>query len=333
MLIFYAKNSCRPGFLLAFFSTALALIVAALGVYSRFTDTGFDCSGWLDCDGGFSVMRENTLEVFKHYFSAGGWTEIMHQLLSAVLTLLVIWLAVNSWRLREDDSYPFRLPTFILFLVVWQSMLGMWSVDLVLWPQAALIHLLGGIVVCALLWLLALRLDGTYWVASKEIISRLDQIKPWITLAIIIVLIEIALGGWTSVKFAAFACSDFPSCQNAWWPEMNLQEGFNLVQPLGIEALESKARVAVNVVHRLGALIATVYLLGLSAFLLVVLDYRVQRMGCILAAVLFGQVIFVIGAGYVRDSAVSTIMHHLGSMLILLILISLASRVAHAKQK
>lgn len=114
---------------------------------------------------------------------------------------------------------------------------------------------------------------------------------------------------------------------------MNLQEGFNLVQPLGIEALESKARVAVNVVHRLGALIATVYLLSLSAFLLAVLDYRVQRMGYILAAVLFGQVIFVIGAGYVRDSAVSTIMHHLGSMLILLILISLASRVACAKQK
>ena len=333
MLIFHSNNSRRPGFLLAFLATALAVIVAALGVYSRFTDTGFDCSDWLDCDGGFSVMRENTLEAFKHYIGVGGWTEIAHQLLSAVLTFLIILLAINSWRLRQDDDYPFRLPTFILFLVLWQSILGMWSVDLVLWPQAALVHLLGGIVICALLWLLALRLDGKCWVASKEIISRLDKIKPWITLAIIIVSIEAALGGWTSVKFAAFACPEFPSCQNAWWPKMNLQEGFSLIQPLEIEALESKARVAINVVHRLGALVATIYLLSLSAFLLTVLDYRVRRMGYMLAVVLFGQVIFVIGAGYVRDSAVSTIMHHLGSTLILLTLVSLASRVAYAKQK
>ena len=330
--IYNRGGTCKPRFYVAFIATALSVLVAMLSVYSRFTDAGFDCSERLDCDNGFFTITKQS-SAFAHYFSAVGWAELAHQLSLFILLCLVIWLAVSSWALRKDCNYSLKLPVFILFLVLWQLMFGMWFINLVLWPQIALINFLSGMAICALLWLLALRLDGKYWEVSKKNVHKLGQIKPWVILAIIIILIEIALGGWTRVKFAAFACPDFPFCQNKWWPEMSLKRGFDLIQPFGIEALESKSRVAINVIHRVGALITTIYLLGLAAFLLTIRDHRVQRMGLILCIILIGQLVFVVTAGYVRDSVFSSIVHNFGSILILLVLISLVSRVVSAKQK
>jgi len=329
---YYRCGVCKPGFYVACVATALSVLVVILSVYTRFTDGGFDCSEWLDCNNGFFTITKQS-SAFVHYVSAEGWAELAQQLSLFLLLCLVIWLTVSSWNPRKNGNCSLKLPVFILFLVLWQLMFGMWFINLVLWPLIALINFLSGILICALLWLLALRLDGKYWEVSKKNIYKLGQIKPWVILAIIIILVEIALGGWTRVKFAAFACPDFPFCQNKWWPEMSLKRGFDLIQPFGIEALESKSRVAINVIHRVGALITTIYLLGLAAFLLTVRDYRVQRTGMILCIVLIGQLAFVISAGYVRDSAFSSIMHNFGSILILLVLVGLASRVVSAKQK
>jgi heme a synthase len=339
MSIFNAPKFRKPGFKLALIATILSAVVVVLGAYTRLIDFGFGCSDWPSCYGQLSFFSDGVdgYGVGGLAIESGIWPELVHRYLAGILGLSIIVLAVGSWRRRDDDSYPFRLPTFILFLVVWQVLFGMWTVKLTLWPQVVTVHLLGGMVTLSLLWLLTLRLDNKRWKISAEIIDRLAQFKPWIVIAIVIVVFQILLGGWTSANYAAFACPDFPSCQNQWWPEMDLKNGFNITQAFGpsslSEVLESEARVAIHFVHRLWALVATVYLLGLTILLLTVKHRRIRRMSIILAMVLLTQLLFVVISGQIRSSLITAIVHNIGAALLLLILVTLATRVWTAKLK
>ena len=331
MLNLNENISRRCLFLTASLAVVFSVLHVNLGVYRRFKDTSFDCLEWFNCGGSFYVSDEGLIGALKYYVSVVGWIDLTHEISYIILVLLVVFLAVCSWLFLKNQKYPFRLPIFVLFLVFWQSILSGWSDYIVFWPQIALLDFLMGITTCSLLWILAIRIEDKQWLASKKIIDSFDKIKPWVTLAIIITLIEITLGGWTSVKFASFACPDFPFCQSSWWPNMDLKEGFNFVKPSSLEVLESEARVAINVVHRLGALVSMCYLLGLAIFLLTVFDHRVQRIGINLIAVLIVQMVLLTYAGYIRDPVILTMVHSLGSLMLLLILVGLASRMAYAK--
>ena len=78
------------------------------------------------------------------------------------------------------------------------------------------------------------------------------------------IVIQIGLGGWTSANYAAFVCPDFPQCQGQWWPTMNFSEGFhlwlntNLTYEGGI--LSQTARTAIQMSHRIMAIITSIYL-------------------------------------------------------------------------
>jgi heme a synthase len=76
--------------------------------------------------------------------------------------------------------------------------------------------------------------------------------------------VQIALGGWTSSNYAAVACPDFPTCQNAWWPHADFRHAFVLWHGLNTNyeggVLDNAARVAVHLTHRLGALVTSLAL-------------------------------------------------------------------------
>ena len=146
-------------------------------------------------------------------------------------------------------------------------------------------------------------------------------------------MIEIALGGWTSVKFASFACTDFPLCQNSWWPAMDLKEGFNFNKPLGLEALDSQPRIAIHMVHRLGVLVAMIYVLGLSVFLLKTPFYKINQVARVLMCILFIRMIFLAYAGYLQDTVFLTIVHNLGSLTLLLVLAGLAVKMTYVSRQ
>lgn len=115
-------------------------------------------------------------------------------------------------------------------------------------------------------------------------------------IGLLVLVLQIALGGWTSSNYAAFACPDFPTCQNSFWPQMDVKDAFVLWRGLGIDyeggVLDHPARIAIHFVHRLGA-IAAALALGLLAFA----AWRrgptasIRTAGAILAAVLIAQLI------------------------------------------
>lgn len=186
--------------------------------------------------------------------------------LDPYLWIIVIIYFLNLSRLiifQDESKTPFKLPSFIAGLVILQGLFGMWTVTLNLWPQVVTLHLLGGFCTFSLLWLLFQRLSGWHWSADASTVIKFMQLRPIALAAMVLVIIQIAIGGWLSSNYAALACPDFPLCQNEVWPDANFAQGFNIFQHIGPNylggLLDNKARIAIHLSHRIGALFVLVF--------------------------------------------------------------------------
>lgn len=173
---------------------------------------------------------------------------------SAVLSSVAIALPLFA-ALRLDRSAPWRVAVVAFAVVILQAMLGMWTVTLLLKPVVVMAHLLGGLLTFSLLGYVALRLGGTQ--APTDAQARL---RPMVVVALVLLTLQIALGGWTSANYAALACGiDFPKCAGTWWPTADFREGFVLWRGIGVNyeggVLDAAARAAIHVAHRIGALV------------------------------------------------------------------------------
>ena len=260
----------KAGFRLALLATLLALVVVLLGAYTRLTHAGLGCPDWPGCYGFISVPQsEAQLAHAERHFpdapveAAKGWSEMVHRYFAGTLGLLIMVLAARAWRQRRLADQPFKLPMFILLVVVAQAAFGMWTVTLKLWPQVVTGHLLGGFATLSLLFLLALRLSGV--LPALAVPRRLQR---WATAGLVLAIVQIALGGWVSSNYAAVACVDLPTCHGQWWPQADFANGFHLSQHIGPNylggQLDSEARTAIHLTHRLGAVLLTLVLLGLA---------------------------------------------------------------------
>ena len=260
----------KPGFRLALFATLLALIVVLLGAYTRLTHAGLGCPDWPGCYGFISVPNSEAqlAHAELHFPDAPveahkGWNEMVHRYFAGTLGLLISVLAGRAWVHRRQPGQPVKLPLFLLAVVIAQAAFGMWTVTLKLWPQVVTGHLLGGFATLSLLFLLTLRLSG---VLPALTVPR--RLQHWATAGLLLVIGQIALGGWVSSNYAAVACIDFPTCHGQWLPPADFANGFHLTQHIGPNylggQLDSDARTAIHLTHRIGALLVTLVLLGLA---------------------------------------------------------------------
>ncbi len=260
----------KPGFRLALFATLLALIVVLLGAYTRLTHAGLGCPDWPGCYGFISVPKSEAqlAHAELHFPDAPveahkGWNEMVHRYFAGALGLMITVLAARAWMNRRHPGLPLKLPLFLLAVVFAQAAFGMWTVTLKLWPQVVTGHLLGGFATLSLLFLLTLRLSGV--LPALTVPKRLQH---WATAGLLLVIGQIALGGWVSSNYAAVACIDFPTCHGQWLPPADFANGFHLTQHIGPNylggQLDSDARTAIHLTHRIGALLVTLVLLGLA---------------------------------------------------------------------
>ncbi|MFA5959377.1 MAG: COX15/CtaA family protein [Tatlockia sp.] len=276
----------------------LALFVVMLGAYTRLTDAGLGCPDWPGCYGHLVLpSSEQALQTAQGSYpeipiEAGkAWTEMAHRYAAGTLGLLILGMSLALFsRKRKGNKLPWKLPLFLLFMLLFQAALGMWTVTLKLLPVVVMGHLLGGIIIFSSLALLRLQL-------SSLLPTHLPTWRFWIGLGACIVFCQIALGGWVSSNYAGIACIGFPQCNGQWVPALNA-EGFNLFSPIGANyqggVLDSAIRVTIQYVHRVGALVTATYLLILSGLLLAKVTYRPLRL---LAIAAIGLVIvqFILG--------------------------------------
>jgi cytochrome c oxidase assembly protein subunit 15 len=254
---------------LSLFAMMFAAVVVVLGAYTRLVDAGLGCPDWPGCYGFLSVPESvDEVKIAQQAYphapveAEKAWPEMIHRYFAGALGLIIALLAFLAIKARKDPSQPLVLPLILLALVIFQAALGMWTVTMGLLPVVVMGHLLGGFTTLALLWLLFLRLgDGN----RKATPNRLRTLT---ILGIIVVFLQISLGGWTSANYAAIICADFPTCQGHWIPPLDMQGAFQLSGE-GVNNylggfMENDARVTVHWMHRVGALITTLYLIFLS---------------------------------------------------------------------
>ena len=182
--------------------------------------------------------------------------------LAACAIALPLFAAI---RLQRPGAW--KICVLALAVIIFQAMLGMWTVTLLLKPVVVMGHLLGGMATFALLAYAALRFAG---VAAAD--ERHADLRRLVTIGIVLLLCQIALGGWTSANYAALACGygpgSFPQCLGQWAPPTDFREGFVLWRGIGVNyeggVLDMAARSAIQVAHRLGALVVFCYLGWLS---------------------------------------------------------------------
>jgi cytochrome c oxidase assembly protein subunit 15 len=253
---------------LARVGAVLALAVVMLGAWVRLTDAGLGCPDWPGCYGRLVVpdaatpAQELGAEFTRPLEAGKAWREMIHRYLASTLGLVCVVLAFVAWRNRRDPNQPWRVPLVLVALVVFQGLLGMWTVTLLLKPIVVVAHLFGGFATLALLFSL-----GRWRAASVG--AATAGLRALGLAAGAALVLQIFLGGWTSANYAAVACPDFPTCQTQWWPAVaDFEEGFVLWRGLGIDyeggVLDHPARVAVHFTHRLGAILATVLLVLLG---------------------------------------------------------------------
>ena len=247
----------------------LALFVVVIGAWVRLTDAGLGCPDWPGCygqlilTGDVAEQAQLAADFPERPLDAGkAWREMFHRYLATTLGFVCLLLAAVAWFNRRDPEQPTRMPFVLLGVVIFQGLLGMWTVTLLLKPVIVMAHLLGGLTTLGLLsWLSRWRPRLT---VRSEVPARLGII------AALVLVGQIALGGWTSANYAALACPDFPTCQTRWWPPlMDFQEGFVMWRGLGVDyeggVLDNPARVAIHFTHRLGAILA-VAVIGFFGF-------------------------------------------------------------------
>ena len=247
----------------------------------------------------------------------------MHVAASALAGAGELLLLIGVIRWSNTDLA--RVGTLTLAVIIFQALLGMWTVTWLLKPIVVMAHLLGGLLTFSLLTWMAWR--------ATDIPIRIGnaaKLRRMLIAGVVLLGVQIALGGWTSANYAALACgTDFPKCAGAWWPAHDFREGFVLWRGIGVDyeggILDNQARVAIQLAHRLMALLVFGHVLALAIRLL--RSPGLRGWGALLGVLLFAQIGLGIANVLLSLPLHVAVLHNAGATAVLFVLVSLLARV------
>lgn len=249
----------------------LTFDVIMFGAFTRLTDSGLGCPDWPGCYG-----HANPLQALEHIRAAEAlmpdgpvtvmkaWIEMIHRYLAMGIGVLIIAIVVIAWRFwlqsgRTITRFAPHFPMLLLAFVCVQGAFGAWTVTMKLQPVIVTIHLLLGMTLLGMLT----------WVGARQkdhapVDSRAHALRIPAAIALTLLALQIALGGWVSTNYAALACMDFPLCDGALMPQMDFDNGFTLWRSLGKTAegdyLPFAALMAIHWTHRMFAFVVAAYI-------------------------------------------------------------------------
>lgn len=240
-------------------------------------------------------------------------------------------LGLLGFAYRSGPEPFIRFTAVLLAVIVFQAMLGMWTVTWLLKPVVVMAHLLGGLTTFSLLTWLAWRATPNTELIQGDavLLKRL----LWIGLALLIV--QIALGGWTSANYAALACAgDFPKCAGQWWPAQDYREAFVLWRGIGVDyeggVLDGPARTAIQMAHRGMAVVLVAYLLTVAVKM--IRTPGLVYWGSVLAVLLCVQAALGITNVLKGLPLWSAVAHNAGAALLLFVVVGLLARLREPEQ-
>jgi len=302
------------------------------GSFTRLTDSGLGCPDWPGCYGQANpVQAHSDIRAAEALMPTGpvtvakAWIEMIHRYIAMALGVLIIAIMVVAWRKwlksgRQLADYAPGLPTALFLLVCLQGAFGAWTVTMKLQPIIVTIHLLLGLTMLGILAILAAR-----HTRHAALPSGARAILPLAVAALVLLVIQIILGGWVSTNYAVLACTDFPLCHGQLIPPMDFGHGFTLWRDLGKTAsgdlLPVEALTAIHWVHRNFAFIVIAYIAWLAYK-----AYKIEglrKTGKWILIALAAQFASGVSTIFLSWPIAIAILHNGGSALLVLLLVSL----------
>ena len=319
---------------LAMIAALIAFCVIVLGAWVRLSHAGLGCPDWPGCYGQLTwpdavVEIETANQAFpeRPFESNKAWREMVHRYLAGTLMLLVFAMGWLAWRGPEHYRKFKALTSVLVLLIIFQALLGMWTVTLKLKPIIVMAHLLGGLTSFSLiLWLM---FSSRNKLTDKPSMG-VRRMRGSIITAILILGLQIALGGWTSANYAALACPDIPTCNGQWWPDANFKEGFILWREVGVNyeggLLDQQSRTAIHLAHRIGAIVTLLVLISLAFRILKI--PRLRAGGQVLMGLILIQFTLGILNVVLYLPLPNAVAHNAGAALLLMTLLSLLNKTS-----
>jgi cytochrome c oxidase assembly protein subunit 15 len=316
--------------------TALTLFLTfdliVFGAFTRLSDSGLGCPDWPGCYGAVSPLGARAAIDSAQQAAPGGpvtwskaWIEMIHRYLAMTVGVLIVVMTAFSWRERRALPLSPWWPTLTLVWVLVQGLFGKYTVTLKLYPAVVTSHLLGGLFLLSLLAVQYVALQG-------KSVALPRKLRTGISMASVLLLLQLALGGWVSTNYAVLACTGFPQCNGLWWPEMDFAGGFTLLRGLG-EVGPGGARtlpqlVAIHMSHRLLAIAVVLSLLTLAWALwqMRATDASLGRFGVVLSALVLAQVASGLSNVVLGWPLVAALGHSAGAAALVLVLALLWAR-------
>jgi len=309
----------------------LTLDLIAFGAFTRLTDSGLGCPDWPGCYGeahplaahaeirsAQAAMPSGPVTVAK------AWIEMVHRYLAMAVGLLILIAAVLAWRDRRQLPHSPWWSTLTLVWVGVQGAFGKYTVTLKLYPAVVTAHLLGALVLLALL-------------VMQHESFRARPLPPgtlarrWVGWAMAVLVLQVALGGWVSTNYAVLACSGFPACNGQWWPAMDAAQGFTVLRALGQAGqggfLPFEALVAIHWAHRAFAVVAVLVLAALAMALARSGQAAARAPARVLAALLLAQLASGLSNVVLGWPIAGALLHSVGAALLVALLASLWARL------
>lgn len=333
--------------------------LVVLGAFVRLSNAGLGCPDWPGCyghvgvpDAAHEVAAAQQAYPDRPVEAPKAWKEMVHRYLAGIVGLLIATLAVLAWRDRSG-RLPRGLATAIVGVVLVQIVFGALTVTLKVNPLIVTTHLMLGLSTLALLWWMWLggaarqatveadaartpRNERQAWQqlqsqpAAALVRAAPGWLKPLASLALLLLVAQIFLGGWTSTNYAALACPDFPTCHGSFLPKTELSSAFKLWHGHDIDyeygILDVAARATVHLVHRYGALLLSLVLVSVAALLLLSGRKILRRLGAALLGALLLQLVIGIGLVHLQLPLWLADAHNAGAALLLLAVLALNHR-------
>jgi cytochrome c oxidase assembly protein subunit 15 len=310
----------------------LTFDLVMFGGFTRLTDSGLGCPDWPGCYGQANPMQAHAeINAAQASMPTGpvtaskAWIEMIHRYLASAVGVLIVAQMGIAWRRwlksgRRASRFAPGLPTALFGLVCLQGAFGAWTVTLKLQPIIVTTHLLLGLsLLGTMAWLAARQNDP---ISTDE---RAAALRTPALMALILLALQIALGGWVSTNYAPLACTDFPLCQGVWLPHMDFIDGFTLWRDLGKtsagEYLPFAALTAIHWTHRNFALvvIACAGWVGYRAFRI----EGLHETGRWLLIALAMQFVTGVSTIYLKWPLLLAVAHNGGAALLVLLLVML----------
>ncbi|MBA3661238.1 MAG: COX15/CtaA family protein [Gammaproteobacteria bacterium] len=312
MAHWFISTKYRKNTKLSLITFTVVCVVILLGAFTRLTDAGLSCPDWPNCYGFMTAPHttsqiEDAAKLYPAHpvETKKAWTEMVHRYFAGSSGLLILLLAGTILFNRKAKDLKSKLIALALLgLLGIQVALGALTVTAKLKPIIVTSHLLTGLSILSILWwiYLEIHLQDDSFVEKKS-----TRAKGFLWIGLLLLVMQITLGGWVSSHYAGLACIDLPYCNNQLLPTLHWQQwGSDLI--------------TIHMLHRMGAIITGTYLLSLGLFLIRNPAFRIIGIS-LLILTLVQLTLGIFNILWLRPVWIA-MLHHATALLLLLTLIT-----------